>query len=54
MGKGFLSGIGFRQEGVRDHGDVTGIEVELYQLEMIMESDLREAIARRSREIGFL
>lgn len=53
-GEGFLLERGIRQCRVRHHGTVARIEVDGSGLRMIMEDDLREAIAARFKEIGFV
>ena len=50
----FLFERGVRQCRVRHHGSVARIEVSSADIEMIMRDDVREAIVRRFREIGFL
>jgi len=50
----FLFENGVRQCRVRHHGSVARVEVGGPELRMIMADDLRKAIVRKFREIGFL
>jgi uncharacterized protein len=50
----FLLKKGFKQCRVRHHGSVARIEVKAAELEMITADDLREAIVREFRDIGFV
>jgi uncharacterized protein len=52
--EGFLFERGIRQCRVRHHDSVARVEVESSGLRMIMRDDVREAIVRKFREIGFL
>ncbi len=52
--EGFLFDRGIRQCRVRHHGSVARIEMESSELGVIMRDDVREAIVRKFREIGFL
>jgi uncharacterized protein len=52
--EGFLFERGVRQCRVRHHGSVARIEMESSELGIIMRDDVREAIVRKFREIGFL
>jgi uncharacterized protein len=49
----FLFKRGVKQCRVRHHGSVARVEVETSGLRMIMQDDVREAIVRKFREIGF-
>lgn len=50
----FLLDRGFRQCRVRHHGSVARIELDESDLKVAMEDDVRKAIVRRFRELGFL
>lgn len=50
----FLLERGIRQCRVRHHGSVARIEVASADIGMIMRHDVREAVVRKFREIGFL
>jgi len=50
----FLFDSGVSQCRVRHHGSVARIEVDSSSIKMIMDDDLRKAIVRKFREIGFL
>lgn len=50
----FLFDSGVSQCRVRHHGSVARIEVDSSSIKMIMADDLRKAIVRKFREIGFL
>ena len=50
----FLRELGFRQVRVRHHGDIARIEVEADELPRLLAPDVRERIAARLKEIGYL
>jgi len=50
----FLRSLGFRQVRVRHHGTVARIEVEPEELPRLLEIGLREQIADRLKELGYL
>ena len=50
----FLFASGVRECRVRHHGSVARLELESLSLGTIMRDDVREAIVRKFREIGFL
>jgi uncharacterized protein len=50
----FLLERGVRQCRVRHHGSVARVELESSGIGMIMRDDVREAVVRKFREIGFL
>jgi uncharacterized protein len=50
----FLARSGFKQFRVRCHGTLARIEVEPPEIEKIAEESVRENLAKRFRQIGFL
>lgn len=49
----FLRGLGFRECRVRHHGNLARIEIPARELARIADADLRAAIDRRLRELGY-
>ncbi|HEY7558804.1 MAG TPA: ATP-dependent sacrificial sulfur transferase LarE [Candidatus Binatia bacterium] len=49
----FLKELRFREFRVRYHGDLARIEVAPRELERLLEKDIREAVVRRFKELGF-
>ncbi|MBI4529457.1 MAG: ATP-dependent sacrificial sulfur transferase LarE [Deltaproteobacteria bacterium] len=49
----FLQQLGFREFRVRYHGDLVRIEVAPHEINRFLETDTREAIVHRFKEIGF-
>jgi uncharacterized protein len=52
--EGFIAGLGFSQYRVRYHESVARIEVEPDDIQRIMEKDIRDRIAAKLKDIGFL
>lgn len=50
----FLRSLGFRELRVRDHGDLARIEVPAAEVPRLAEPDVRDAVAARLRDLGFL
>ncbi len=50
----FLFGLGFSSVRVRSHGETARIEVDPESLEKIVQKSVREAVAIRLKELGFL
>jgi uncharacterized protein len=48
-----LKELRFREFRVRYHGDLARIEVAPDELARLMEKDIREAVVRRFKELGF-
>ncbi|MBN1849045.1 MAG: ATP-dependent sacrificial sulfur transferase LarE [Deltaproteobacteria bacterium] len=53
MAEAFLANEGFRQYRVRHHGSVARIEVEQLEWKRFTDTNLRDRITERFREIGF-
>lgn len=49
----FLKGLGFREFRVRYHGDLARIEVNQTEIDRLFDKTIREAIAKRFKEVGF-
>lgn len=50
----FLRGLGFKQVRVRHHGKLARIEVEPSGIERLASAEVRERVARRLRELGYI
>ena len=50
----FLRGLGFRQLRVRHHDRIARIEVEPEDLPRLIESQVRDQVVRKLRELGYL
>jgi uncharacterized protein len=48
-----LKQLGFREFRVRYHGDLARIEIAGGEMERIFEKEIRDAIVRRFKEVGF-
>lgn len=48
-----LKQLGFREFRVRYHGDLARIEIGAGEMERIFEKEIRDAIVRRFKEVGF-
>ena len=48
-----LKQLGFREFRVRYHGDLARIEIAAGEMERIFEKEIRDAIVRRFKEVGF-
>ncbi len=53
-GEGFLRSLGFKQVRVRHHGHIARIEVDKDSVGRIMRDGLRDKIARKFEEIGYV
>ena len=49
-----LKDLGFRQCRVRMHGELARIEVMPEELERLASKEIREAVEKRLRELGFI